>query len=700
MSSKITRFGIILGSVILGSSLYFLFRKPPMMHALTNVKTSADAIALFPTSISQIQSRAQRALAQAHQDLEKFLAIPDEQRTFENTALALDTLAGYSDLAMNMTINQTVDLINPDEKMRAAARDAILQLSSFLIELSADKRVYNAFKAYAEGNAKKEMLSDAQKYSIAESMKDFARAGSHLPDQTLDHVKKIKKELAQLELEFEKNIANDNRKIVANAAELAGLSESFINSLQKDTEGNYSLGTDTPTYIQVMENCTNAATRKNLWNAYQNRAYPINKEVLEKIIEKRSQLADLLGFKTYAALELDSQMVGNPARAQNFLNDMHQKAQKKAEIEFKEFTKQLPESVVLSGQKKLYPWDTPFLKNYYKKTALNLDENKIAEYFPMQHTVDALLQIYKDFFNLEFKQLPAKGLWDADVQLIEVIDNANNQTMGYLFLDLFPRPGKYTHACEQTIVPTIYDQNGHPNLGVVIVVANFPKQRADKPALLKFSDVNTFFHEFGHAIHAFFGRTDLASQSGPGGVKRDFVELPSQMLEEWLWDTQILKMVSHHYQTGQPLPDDLIASILKSRTYDSGFFVVRQLLFANFSLQCFNNGPWVDLDALRKSLFDTCMKDIQYSPDDHNYASFGHLTGYGARYYGYLWSKVFAHDLFHEIKKEGLLNPEIGRRYADLVIGKGGSKDPNELLQDFLGRAPNQNAFLHDMGLE
>ena len=164
-----------------------------------------------------------------------------------------------------------------------------------------------------------------------------------------------------------------------------------------------------------------------------------------------------------------------------------------------------------------------FLKNYYKKTALNLDENKVAEYFPMQHTIDSLLKIYQEFFSLEFKQLPAKGLWDPEVKLIEVIDKDTGQTMGYLFLDLFPRPGKFTHACEQTIVPTTYLADGKPNLAVVIVVANFPKSTAEKPSLLKYRDVTTFFHEFGHAIHALFGRTEIVLQSGPGGVKRDFV---------------------------------------------------------------------------------------------------------------------------------------------------------------------------------
>lgn len=670
-----------------------------MIHAYdyTDVKTHADAIAIFPTSVAQIKSETQRVIEETKKKVDQILAIPDDQRTFANTAVVYDQL-GFSNLAIFANLAQAVDLVYPDEKMRAAARDAIVALSNYLIEVSADKRVYAAFKAYVEGNSKKENLTPEQKYYLDELMKEFERSGLNLPDQKLAEVTRIKKIIAEIEVEFEKNIAEDQRKIIVGKDGLDGLSESFISSLTKDAEGNYSIGTDMPTYIQVMENCKVPATRNNLWEEFSNRAYPINKELLQKLIAKRYELAQLLGFNTYADLELDSQMVGSPSRAQKFLNGIETKAKAKAAIEIKDFTKNLPESVTLTADGKLYPWDVQFLKNYYKKTALDLDENKIAEYFPMQHTIDGLLKIYQEFFNLEFKQLSAKGLWDPEAKLIEVIDKANGQSMGYLFLDLFPRPGKYTHACHLGIIPATYLSDGKPNLAIAVVVANFPKPTSEKPSLLKYRDVTTFFHEFGHALHTLFGRTALVSHAGPSGVKRDFVEMPSQMLEEWMADAQILKMVSSHYQTGQTLPEEFIKAILKLRQHDSGYFVSRQLYLANFALSCFNNGSEVDLEALRKKLFDRLMTGVQFNLDDHHYASFGHLTNYGARYYGYMWSLVFAHDLFGEIKKEGLLNPVVGRRYVDTIIGRGGEKDQNEMLKDFLGREPNQDAFMKNMG--
>ncbi len=205
--------------------------------------------------------------------------------------------------------------------------------------------------------------------------------------------------------------------------------------------------------------------------------------------------------------------LGTPDRATTFLNELTTKAQKKAAQEAKEFTQSLPPSVQLVNGK-LQPWDFNFVKTYYKKTTYNVDENKIAEYFPMESTVDSLLEIYQKFFDLEFKQIPATGLWDPEVSLIEVYDKTKKITAGYLFMDLFPRANKYSHACEHTMIPVGYAADGKPNLGVAIVIANFPKPMADKPSLLLFKDVNTFFHEFGHAMHALLGRTAVSSFSG------------------------------------------------------------------------------------------------------------------------------------------------------------------------------------------
>jgi thimet oligopeptidase len=264
---------------------------------------------------------------------------------------------------------------------------------------------------------------------------------------------------------------------------------------------------------------------------------------------------------------------------------------------------------------------------------------------------------------------------------------------------LYPRENKYGHAAHAGVIHSIkqfYGQDNPPS--VSFVVANFPKPTVDKPSLLKFDDVSTFFHEFGHAMHAMLGRTNIASFSGTN-TKLDFVELPSQILEEWLYNKEILEKVSGHYQTGESLPDTIIDTLIKLKTFSSGAMIQGQIYYARIALAYYAQGADKDVYKIAQNLANTMTKNTIVDSENHFYASFSHLTGYGARYYGYLWSKVFALDIFEQIEKEGLLNAQVGQRYINEVIGKGGSIDPNKLLKNFLGREPNDKAFFKSLGL-
>ena len=269
---------------------------------------------------------------------------------------------------------------------------------------------------------------------------------------------------------------------------------------------------------------------------------------------------------------------------------------------------------------------------------------------------------------------------------------------GYILLDLFPRPGKYTHACHRGILNAIKPcpkAGGMPSVG--IVVANFPKPVGDRPALLLHEDVATFFHEFGHAIHHLVGRTELGRFSGHN-VCRDFIETPSQMFEEWMWDRDMLKLVSSHYETGEPLPDDLMDKKLELKTFGAGHFVKHMVLYSLLSLNYYLPGAEKDTDEIKREAWELCFRFTEYDPETHKQASFGHLMHYGAKYYSYLWSQVFSLDLFEHVKQYGLLNPEVGKRFVAQVLGRGGSEEPGKLLKDFLGRPPNQEAFLRGFG--
>lgn len=663
-----------------------------------HIKSAEEVRTLFPQTPQEIEARAHCSIEITKKLLNILVAHKPEERNFENTILAFDRISALSDLPVMASILEIIEYVHPNEKMRHAAHEQQIKIKEFFVDAILNNRdLYRAFKEYIE--QKREFLRPDQEYYIQETMAEFKRAGLDLPDDELEQVKKVQKLLAALTTEFEANVAADNRTIQVQVDELLGLDNDFIATLKHTPEDLFLLGVDYPTYFNVMENCTVSDTRKKLYEAFQNRGYPTNDDVLKNIIARRDELAKLLHFVDYATLDVDAEMAKTPGRVVKFLQELYAKTSVKADREYTSWKKSLPLSVSLTKEAKFNPWDMAFVKNQYKKEHLQIDERQLSEYFPMEHAIKGLLEIYEQFLSVRFEQLPAHGFWHEDVQLVATYSKQNNQLLGYLLLDLYPRPYKYSHACHATIIPAVKFEDDTLWPQVSIVIANFPKSTATKPSLLKRDDVSTFFHEFGHAMHALFGRTYLASQAGTN-VKRDFVEMPSQMLEEWLWNNDILKMVSKHYKTGEQLPDTLIEKIKLLKHFDSGDWAQRQVYLSFMALELFLLGAQKNPYEIQKRLYTELRPHVAFYPEDHMYASFGHLTGYAARYYGYLWSKVYALDLFAYIKEHGLLNPEIGQRYIDEVIGKGGSCDPNQLLKNFLGREPNDEAFSIDLGLK
>ncbi|MFC1894909.1 M3 family metallopeptidase, partial [Candidatus Dependentiae bacterium] len=458
-----------------------------------------------------------------------------------------------------------------------------------------------------------------------------------------------------------------------------------------------------PIYSEVMEHCTILKTRKDFYFVFMNRAYPKNMKILDEIIRKRDQLARLIGFNSFSELDLDSQMVKSPQKAREFLLNLSEKTMKKSDKEFAKLKSDLPGDIKLDENEKMFPWDYKYVKQFYKKKNFNIDERDVAQYFPVENTLNQVFDIYQRFLGLEFKPVDAEGLWHEDVKVIRVYDKETGEDRGTLFLDLYPRENKYSHACMAEIVATTKRKDLRTGKeivvpAVIVVIANFPKATEDRPALLKYDDVQTFFHEFGHAMHGFLGRTQMASFSGTS-VKRDFVEMPSQMFEEWMWNKDILRKVSKHYKTGESLPDDLIDKMISLKLFDSGFFVTRQVYLSLLALDYFGSGAKKDTNNIKRVLYKKYINHIRFEPGTHFQTSFGHLIGYGAKYYGYMWSKVFALDMFNEVRKVGLLDIEMGRKLEKDVLGKGGSIDPEILLRNFLGRAPNQEAFLREYGI-
>ncbi|MBA2306859.1 Zn-dependent oligopeptidase [Candidatus Dependentiae bacterium] len=691
---------LIVSCILIVFAALYAKRSSDSSHTRSSINCVDHIEALFPHTKEAVEERVKKTEQNVQRKLEKLYSYKPDQRTFANTMEALDVMIEM--VMVTASSLEVLSMVSPDAELRDACRQGSMRMSGFIVDfLSLNPRLYQAcleYESLLQDPLCKEQLNDVQRYFVTQTMKEMRRNGLELPVNKQDEVRKIKRQLDEVLLAFDKNIADDKRFLEVPLEGLKGLDEGFIGSLQKTPSGLYRLGTDDPTYLKILDDCAVEQTRMMLYKEYSQKGYPSNDEVLSRMISLRDQLAHLLGYSSYAEYDIDDQMAKTPQAVKAFLADIGERVKAKTSQEMQLLKENLPEGVSLSPEGLIYPWNLRYMQSAYKKSHVELDEQLVSEYFPLEYSLESLLKVYERFFGLSFRPVECSHLWHKEVRCLAAYKGGHYY--GTVILDLFPRANKFTHAAQVGIVPSVKTSpRGTLFPAVVFVIANFPRARGDHPALLTRKDLTTFFHEFGHAIHSLLGSTELASFSG-AHVKGDFVEMPSQMLEEWLTDPQILTMVSKHYKTGKPLPEDLIKKIENAKNLFSGDQITKMIFGSYVSLGYFLSPGEEDVARVWKEYYKKCFPYLHYDEDNKGYAAFLHLPSYGAKYYGYLWSKVYAKDLFYTIKQHGLLNNAIGERYSAQVIGKGGSKDPQELLKTFLGREPNSDAFFADLGLE
>jgi len=636
---------------------------------------------LFPSCVQDIEKQTNTVISQAHCQLLKICAIKQEHRTFENTAQVVDRVYGSV-----QRLSACLDLISsiyPDEKLCKNACQSLCKLNHFIVdELDNNKELYQVLKEYVSHHV---ALSSPQSFFLSELMSDFKKHGLDLPDDTRAKIRQTKKEICDLELMFAQNIDMDTPLLAFTQKELTGLDDDYLNRFKTD-EGVFRMRLDAPTSLSIMQNCSVASTRKKCARALQNKAYPINMPVLQELLAKRASLATMLGFSDYAHYTLSSQMAESLPIVQAFINHMIESSSAKYDQEAALFAKGLPAGVKLTKDKKIASWDFEYVKNQYLKKQYAIDQDTISEYFESESTIQAILKVYQKALGLRFKCIVRSGLWHKSVKVLQVYEH--HRCIGYLLLDLYPRKNKYASICEITASPRTKD---HP-LGVSVVIANFPEPTADKPALLKLTDVEAFFHECGHAMHALLGCTEYVQFSGTN-VSMDFVELPSQMFEQWAYDKDVLKKIGRHYKTGETLSDHMIECIQNIKNIDFAHTIRRQCYLSLFDLELAGSNPGQDVHQTAQTLYQKIMTHTHIDSDGHPEASFGHLTSYGSKYYGYLWSLVYALDIFQQIQKNGLLRHGSAQRFKTKILSKGGSADPRILLHDFFGRDANAEAL-------
>ena len=624
-----------------------------------------------------LETLGETCLARAQTALEAFQALP-EGADFAEVILAfdairrpLDEVRGPAGLA-----SQT----HPLEPVRDAAHLVEQALSSFDTDLALDRGVFDRLVALdpaaAPGPDERRLLEHA--------LRDFRRSGVDRDEATRTRIKSLSEELVKIGQQFDINIASDTRSIVIEdgAAGLAGLPADYIASHPEDEQGRVTITTNPSDQVPFMTYAKRGDLRRRLQFEHLNRAVPANLEVLEQLIAGRHELATLLGYSSWADYVTEDKMVKSAEAARDFIERVAERARPRMEAEYAELLEAKREDE--PGAKVINGWELGYYTERVKERRFDFDSQAVRPYFCYRNVRDGVLATSAALFGVEFRRDDQVERWHPSVECYEVFDGG--ELVARLWLDMHPRPDKYKHAAMFDLRAGVQGPGAEAVLPEAALVCNFSEPTADDPALMLHGQVTTFFHEFGHLLHHLFGgRQRYFSFSGIA-TEWDFVEAPSQMYEEWAWDAGVLQRFALHHETGEPIPAELVAKLRGAEEYGKGLHVGTQMYYAMLSLTYYDTDPAEGLDLTETMVeLKERMTPVPYEPGTHFHAAFGHLHGYSAIYYTYMWSLVIAKDLFSRFDGD-LMNGATAGQYRQAILAAGGSKDAAELVRDFLGR--------------
>ncbi|KAF2864423.1 zincin [Piedraia hortae CBS 480.64] len=632
--------------------------------------------------------------------------------------------------------------VSTDSKLRDASTEAEKKMEDFAIESSMREDIFKLVKEVYEKQKDDEKLSPESRRLLEKDYKGYIRMGLDIPaGEKRDRFKTIQKRLSEISITFQKNLNEEQGGLWLTPEELEGVPSDVTSNLKKGDDGKLWLTFKYPDLFPTQKYCRNADTRKKVAIANENKCNE-NVDLFKEAVVLRDEAARLLGYPNHAAFRIEDKMAKTPKTVDDFLADLRKRLSPGGDKELEKL-KQLKKGETGEADR-YFLWDHRYYDTLMLERDYQLDQNRIAEYFPLESTINGMLEIFEHLFGMEFVKLTGEDLdkisesgkgkdivWHEDVQVFSVWDSKDQGEgfVGYLYLDLFPRDGKYGHAANFNLQPGFIKENGTRRYPATALVCNFSKLTPKKPSLLKHDEVVTLFHELGHGIHDLVARTEYSRFHGTSTV-RDFVEAPSQMLENWCWTPSQIKSLSKHWsylspeyekawkevsnETTKPeetMPDKLIDSIVKTRHVNDALFNLRQLHFGIFDMamhEVESHKAAEDIDTTAS--FNELRHDIVKldGPEalgegykwGHGQATFGHLIGgYDAGYYGYLFSQVYSADMFYSVFKKDPMNQKEGRRYRHTVLEKGGSRDEMVSLEEFLGRKPSSEAFYKELGL-
>ncbi|MFM2588358.1 oligopeptidase A [Vibrio sp. TBV020] len=603
-------------------------------------------------------------------------------------------------------------VVNSDE-LRDAYESCLQLLSEYGTWVGQHKGLFEAYKALKADDSF-ESLTQAQKKTITDSLRDFELSGIGLPADEQHRYGEISKRMSELGSKFSNNVLDATmgwNKHVTDEADLAGMPESALAAAKAAAESKeldgYLLTLDIPSYLPVMTYCDNQDLRKELYEAYVTRASDRgpkagewdNTEIINEQLKLRFEISRMLGFNTYSEKSLATKMAENSSQVLGFLNDLASKAKPQGEREVEEL-RQFAKAEF--GVEELNLWDIAYYSEKQKQHLFQISDEELRPYFPEAKAVSGLFEVLKRVFGMTVQEREGVDTWHESVRFFDIFD-ADNNLRGSFYLDLYAREHKRGGAWMDECRVRRINESGELQSPVAYLTCNFNRPVGDKPALFTHDEVVTLFHEFGHGIHHMLTQVESGAVSGINGVPWDAVELPSQFLENWCWEEEALAFISGHFETGEALPKEMLEKMLAAKNFQSAMFILRQLEFGLFDFTLHTEfdpevGPRV-LETLAEVKSKVAvLPSLEWNRFSH---SFSHIFagGYSAGYYSYLWAEVLSSDAFSRFEEEGIFNTETGQSFLNNILEMGGSEEPMELFKRFRGREPQIDALLRHSGI-
>ncbi|MGZ5195985.1 MAG: M3 family metallopeptidase [Ramlibacter sp.] len=571
--------------------------------------------------------------------------------------------------------------VHPDAALREAAEKCDQEVSALATDFELDRGIYDALAAIDPKG-----LDPAGRHDLDRALLRFRLAGVDRDEATRTRLKQLDGELVKLSQDFNRNIREGVLSLELAPADLDGLPEDFIKGHAPNANGKVVLKTDNPDYVPFMSYAKSSAAREQFWKLYRQRAHPKNLAVLDQMLAKRYEKARLLGFANWADYITADKMIGNGKAAAVFIDKIADAAQARAKRDYADLLARKKKDDPAATEVK--PWDSGYLNDRIKAEQYGVDAREVRPYFQYDNVKNAVLNTTAKLFGIRYERVKDAKVWHPDVETYDVYDGTRR--IGRVYLDMFPRENKYKHYANFSVL--------RGKEGVALpegaLICNFHQPGPNDPGLLEYNDVVTFFHEFGHLIHGVLGGHQRWAGVGGISTERDFVEAPSQMLEEWARDPKTLQSFAIHYQTKQPIPLALATKLRAADELGKGLFVRQQMYYAATSLDFHNRDPkGLDTTQLSAQLQEK-YTPYKFVPGTYFHEAFGHLDGYSAVYYTYMWSLVIAKDMFSAFSAQGdIMKPEVAQRYRRSVLEAGGTKPAAELVKDFLGRPYDFKAY-------